>query len=213
MSNLAFSASPYNEPTTTNNVDDIDKKRQQRNTTIKKRPEINSKVKSMLNTIHQNENDNDNVKIHNEGGNMADFNPPPFSVSTTPNKSSPDTYAVPPWNEQTNNMNMLIQQNMQHSMMTNKTDAPVGPEGFNNLPNTYSNDYTKQYVPYYNQMSQGTGNKDQLLDKLNYMIHLLEEQKDEKTGHIMEELILYSFLGVFMIFIVDSFARAGKYVR
>jgi hypothetical protein len=45
------------------------------------------------------------------------------------------------------------------------------------------------------------------------MIHLLEEQKDEKTGHIMEELILYSFLGVFMIFIVDSFARAGKYVR
>ena len=62
-------------------------------------------------------------------------------------------------------------------------------------------------------MSQGTGNKDQLLDKLNYMIHLLEEQKDEKTGHIMEELILYSFLGVFMIFIVDSFARAGKYVR
>jgi len=209
MSNLAFSASPYNEPTTTNNVDDIDKKRQQRNTTIKKRPEINSKVKSMLNTIHQNDNDNDNVKIHNEGGNMADFNPPPFSVSTTPNKSSPDTYAVPPWNEQPMPINNM---QMQQSI-TNKTDAPVGVEGFNNLPNTYSNDYTKQYVPYYNQMSQGTGNKDQLLDKLNYMIHLLEEQKDEKTGHIMEELILYSFLGVFMIFIVDSFARAGKYVR
>ena len=39
------------------------------------------------------------------------------------------------------------------------------------------------------------------------------EQKDEKTGHVMEEVILYSFLGVFIIFIVDSFARVGKYTR
>jgi hypothetical protein len=29
----------------------------------------------------------------------------------------------------------------------------------------------------------------------------------------MEEVILYSFLGVFIIFIVDSFARVGKYTR
>jgi hypothetical protein len=204
MSYLAFNASPYNESTTIV-VDDIEKKRQQRNTTIKKRPEINSKVKTMLNTI----NDNDTIEIHNEGGNMADFNPPPLSVSTAPNKKEPTTYAVPPWHQQT------ISNEHEQAMPTATTikDGPVGVEAFNNLPNTYSNDYTKQYVPYYNQMSQGTGNKDQLLEKLNYMIHLLEEQKDEKTGHIMEELILYSFLGVFMIFIVDSFARAGKYVR
>ena len=45
------------------------------------------------------------------------------------------------------------------------------------------------------------------------MIHLLEEQQDVKTGQVMEEIILYSFLGVFMIFIVDSFARAAKYTR
>jgi hypothetical protein len=35
----------------------------------------------------------------------------------------------------------------------------------------------------------------------------------EKLDHITEELVLYCFLGVFIIFIVDSFARAGKYVR
>ncbi len=29
----------------------------------------------------------------------------------------------------------------------------------------------------------------------------------------MEELVLYTFLGVFVIFVVDSFARVGKYVR
>jgi hypothetical protein len=45
------------------------------------------------------------------------------------------------------------------------------------------------------------------------MIHLLEEQQDEKTGHVVEEVILYVFLGVFMIFIIDSFARASKYIR
>ena len=55
--------------------------------------------------------------------------------------------------------------------------------------------------------------RDGLMKKLDYMIHLLEEQHDERTGHVTEEVILYSFLGVFVIFVVDSFARAGKYVR
>ena len=54
---------------------------------------------------------------------------------------------------------------------------------------------------------------DILMEKLNYMIKLLEEQQDERTGNVTEELILYSFLGIFIIFIVDSFARVGKYVR
>jgi hypothetical protein len=56
-------------------------------------------------------------------------------------------------------------------------------------------------------------NKDILIEKLNYMIHLLEEQQDERTNNVTEEVILYSFLGIFIIFIVDSFARVGKYTR
>ena len=56
--------------------------------------------------------------------------------------------------------------------------------------------------------------EDELMKKLNYMIHLLEENKDEKTDNVVEELILYMFLGVFVIFTVDSFTRAGgKYKR
>ena len=58
-----------------------------------------------------------------------------------------------------------------------------------------------------------SGDKQELLRKLNYMIQLLEEQQDERTGHVTEEVILYSFLGIFIIFVVDSFARAGKYIR
>jgi hypothetical protein len=52
-----------------------------------------------------------------------------------------------------------------------------------------------------------------IMAKLNYMIHLLEEQKDERTNNVTEEVVLYSFLGIFVIFIVDSFVRVGKYVR
>jgi hypothetical protein len=51
------------------------------------------------------------------------------------------------------------------------------------------------------------------MEKINYMIHLLEEQQDEKSGSVTEEVILYSFLGIFIIFIVDSFYYVGKYTR
>lgn len=52
-----------------------------------------------------------------------------------------------------------------------------------------------------------------LIQKIDYMIHLLEDQKVEKTANITEEFILYIFLGVFVIYTVDSFTRAGKYIR
>jgi hypothetical protein len=85
----------------------------------------------------------------------------------------------------------------------------------------YMNSYGNQ--PYYAKMGIGSGQgqgqgpgpsvDSKVIEKLNYMIHLLELQQNEKTGHVMEELILYTFLGVFVIFVVDSFARSGKYVR
>jgi hypothetical protein len=92
-------------------------------------------------------------------------------------------------------------------------DEPVNIDGFQNLENSSSS--FLQNVPYYNQMSLGGSvpNRDELLTKLNYMIHILEEQQDQKTGHVTEEVVLYSFLGIFIIFVIDSFARAGKYVR
>jgi len=53
----------------------------------------------------------------------------------------------------------------------------------------------------------------ELLEKLNYMILLLEEQRDEKTSNVTEELILYVFLGVFTLFVLDTFVKNGKYSR
>ena len=71
-----------------------------------------------------------------------------------------------------------------------------------------------QYLPsVFQASSDNIENKDAMMQKLDRIISLLEDQHDEKTGHVTEELVLYCFLGVFIIFIVDSFARAGKYVR
>jgi hypothetical protein len=79
---------------------------------------------------------------------------------------------------------------------------------------TLAKPFNQPYVPSVFQASDTDGeNKDILLQKLDHIISLLESQHDEKTGHVTEELVLYCFLGVFIIFIVDSFARAGKYVR
>ena len=46
-----------------------------------------------------------------------------------------------------------------------------------------------------------------ILEKLNYMIFLLEEQQNQRTNNVTEEFIMYLFLGIFMIFLVDCFHR------
>ena len=88
--------------------------------------------------------------------------------------------------------------------------------GSNLLKNDLSN-YSDSYKLNYNSLSQNIGShnydNNKLLSKLDYIVHLLEEQHNEKTNYITEELILYLFLGIFILFVLDSFARASKYVR
>jgi hypothetical protein len=96
------------------------------------------------------------------------------------------------------------------------------PHGsYSNYSTTYSN--PNILYPYHSKSNRGGGvlnnvdandtNLNRILEKLNYVVHMLEEQHDEKTNNITEEFILYTFLGVFVIFVVDSFSRTGKYVR
>jgi hypothetical protein len=58
-----------------------------------------------------------------------------------------------------------------------------------------------------------TGEQHALLERLNYAIHLLESQQDRRTATVTEELLLYALLGMFIICVLDNFARVGKYVR
>ena len=71
---------------------------------------------------------------------------------------------------------------------------------------------SKSFTPNTPSLPVNSSN-DVLLQKINYMVHLLEEQKDQKTNNVTEEVILYSFLGIFIIFVADSFSKVGKYVR
>ena len=205
---FAFNASPYNEEPSN---DEIERKRQNRNKTIKKKPIMesmqNNNVQNMIKTMHNTSGDDDDVN------DIADFNPPPYAQSTVDIKRK---YANQNENNESSKMPeyKALGDSDIKPLEKNQPDFSFTPEGFTNLPSNYAEDYYKRVVPYYNQMSkEPLQNKDELLEKLNYMIHLLEEQKDEKSGHVVEEIILYSFLGIFMIFIVDSFARAGKYTR
>jgi len=98
-------------------------------------------------------------------------------------------------------------------------DSKVQGSDYNNIKND-------SYVPYYtnltnspNTATNNTGNNtgnpsnDELLNKLNYIIYMMEEQQSQKTNYVTEELILYVFLGIFIIFVLDNFAKSTKYVR
>ena len=192
---LAMYAAPFNDNEEKLNI--IQEKKR-KNKTIKHREGFkggsnnsnNPKIEAMMKTIHNSVGDDED--------NLDDFNPPPPPESVGGQRTKDRSNEVEQKDEQSDNDNVQ------------------NPENFTQLPSSYAKQYYQQYVPYFNQMSSDMAsgpNKDELLRKLDYMIHLLEEQQDEKTGHVTEELILYCFLGVFVIFIVDSFARAGKYVR
>jgi hypothetical protein len=63
------------------------------------------------------------------------------------------------------------------------------------------------------EMNTASSETSTLSDRINYMIQMMEQQKDEKTGRVTEEIILYVFLGIFVIFVLDSFVKTGKYSR
>ena len=88
---------------------------------------------------------------------------------------------------------------------------------------TPSNSDTSQYTNVNNLTTLNSNminpNRDhnktntELLEKLNYVIYLLEEQRAQKSNYVTEEIILYIFLGIFIIFVLDKFSRPGKYTR
>ena len=106
---------------------------------------------------------------------------------------------------------------MENPELQVKSDFP--PIQANNLKEPEENmPYAQAYrqPPSYRQeMPIGviSAPNDKLMEKINYMIHMLEQQQHERTENITEEFILYSFLGLFVIYVCDSFTRVGKYSR
>jgi hypothetical protein len=72
---------------------------------------------------------------------------------------------------------------------------------------------TQDYMLMNESLPVPKSTNSEMLHKLNNIIELFEDQKEIKTGQKNEEIILYCFLGVFVIYIMDSFVSIGKYSR
>jgi hypothetical protein len=228
MSYLAMSAETIN-----NEVDQyqyespINRKRQTHTKTQKYRQPSSDfnpqKVNSVLQSIHNNINDDDD---------LGNYNPKGSAVTA---KHSDNFKPMNPFEFPAKPISMggeRKQENMSTMEDNNLVPQPSDNENLKlqELQSAYLNDaqvrdYYRRLVPTYNKTDTSNANANTksyysnndsnqvIVEKLNYMINLLEEQQDYKTGSVMEEVVLYSFLGVFIIFVIDSFTKVGKYKR
>lgn len=151
--------------------------------TQNKQKERNERINNLINTMDNSED--------NDGNHLENFNPLP-------------------------NPNIQVRKDMPNIQTNNLEYNPNVHEQFSNYTNSYNGEISyKQSSPSNvgREIIDKFGNNDKLLEKINYMIHLLEHQQHEKTENIAEEFILYSFLGIFIIYVVDGFSRSGKYIR
>lgn len=172
------------------------------------------KMKAMLKNVENMVTNDDNYSDNDSDDetSIGDYN----SNSNTNNQLLP-----PPQSAGTEKTKLLDKKEGFEPLALNQEDTQLELNDYSNYGNDNDNEeYYRRVVPGYSgtgqqqQHSNPLGNhNDVLLKKINYMIQLLEDQHDEKTNNVTEEVVLYSFLGVFMIFIVDSFAKVGKYVR
>jgi hypothetical protein len=219
---LAIYAAPFNGSSNNNEADNIVEKKKLAHNKTQKRysdTDVNAdRVNSVLSNIHDSVPDDQDQPI------LGDFKPPPppesAGVNRTESMQSMNSgfrglvgKAPEPNNESQNDFDM-------HNYTTNYGDEKSNEDyynkmlpGYKNSPSPYKNPANKQYYMGQQQQSFSNPSEDVVMQKLNYMINLLEEQQDTKTNSVTEEVVLYSFLGIFIIFVVDSFARAGKYVR
>ena len=201
----------------------INKKRNAHNRT-QKRTNLDQdfdsdKVNSVIQSIHRS-----SLVDSSEGADLGEFKPiaPPSSMGVE-NTKLRESFA------NKNNLSKNTITNVEYDPYISKDLGKNSlEENFLNsqqvkeyykklLPSTTSFPTKENYQNLISTFNQGSASNidsnSVLLEKLNYMINLLEDQKDERTNNVTEEVVLYSFLGIFIIFIVDSFARVGKYTR
>jgi hypothetical protein len=220
---LAMYAAPFNNNDYMDKINNDDnpiaRKRNANNKTQKRYPkETNSeKVNTILQTIHN---------LPPQEDELADFNtllPPPISAGVEQTKSKENeqnqndmsSYLNPP-SDFYNSANATDNNSNYKSIYSNANASSTPNFSTTTDYGRFIPDYSKMYGLGKTENFVASAPKSQnelLLEKLNYMITLLEQQQDDRTNNVTEEVILYSFLGIFIIFIVDSFARVGKYVR
>jgi hypothetical protein len=180
--------------------------------TIDDSQNINDSRKGVIDNLLNNMS---NVSPDNDGNKLGNFNPPSYpevnQLKPPPlfkyNKNEMSPEELKPKNQ------LQIPATIIPNKVGNYSATENSSAVYSDYNNSYGNISKTDYTPYYAKMGINGSLDDKMIEKLNYMIHLLEEQKNEKTNFVNEEFFLYTFLGIFMIFIVDSFSKAHKYTR
>jgi hypothetical protein len=160
--------------------------------------EKNTKVHELLNKMTT-------IDAENDGAHLANFSP--LSPPIVNSNSQYTQKQSKPYEDSDN-----VANNSKSAYVYSSDDRGLGSL------TDYQNVYEKKTLfqknkPYYANMGIPNGIDNKLMERINYMVHLLEEQQHEKTANVTEEFLLYTFLGVFVIYVVDTFSRNGKYVR
>jgi hypothetical protein len=179
------------------------------------------------NHIHNMLNKMNFVRVENDGSPLENFsaissNPPEnirFSPSTGEESSEDKSFSKSSTSDKIGNASRQYMQNPNPIFIQpySSNENPLSPStSLGNSISSYKDSYvTKKGTGSGSSLTEGLNSMglNKITEKMNYVIYLLEQQQHEETHHITEEFILYIFLGVFVIYIVDSFSRSGKYIR
>ena len=157
-------------------------------------------VQNLLNEMTSASPDNDGVSLANfKSVEYPHLDKDNINSTTLPSMGVRSSYS--------NKISSYTSNDLDHSLSSYR-DVYTPSTKMGDAPN-----FISKKIKVSDNVHESSHGNDSLLQKMNYIIHLLEEQHHEPTQHILEEYILYTFLGVFVIFIVDSFSRHGKYIR
>tara|TARA_Y100000389_G_scaffold154701_1_gene155250 strand:+ start:1766 stop:2431 length:666 start_codon:yes stop_codon:yes gene_type:complete len=173
-----------------------------------KNRERNRRIQKLLNDNNMNNN-----LTNNESDDLEDFNPPSHPAIQEPKKIVKENFTF-------DKIKSELLDNQQEDELENQqqNDNPVNKENFQQLPANNLQQYYEKYNAYlnsennYNKQYMSVSNEE-LLKKIDNILFLLEDQRETRTNYVTEELILYVFLGIFVIYLVDSFVKVGKYIR
>jgi hypothetical protein len=235
MANLALSAATFDneEPKNTGILQKRKNRTHKNMNNMTDKSYYSNKVNDVLSKIHN--------QIYSEGLEEMDDSYGNFEPISRPTPMKTGKKELEEFSQMTNNpQNVLTQMDNVPSYKATKYEElsqqtpnsqyqypyPDYEKHIQSNPNSYyrradntssqsNQNITLDAFPMVNDISYNGYDKNNklLMEKLNYMIHLLEETHDEQTNNVLEEVILYSFLGIFIIFLIDNFIKVGRYVR
>jgi len=156
----------------------------------------------------QESNDGATYESHEEGKGLledydsddnATYKCPDFGLDCKYSEAENDRFEYPKWS--TKNNRRLYKNGVNNA----KGDTEVDEETSSSILGAASNRGSS---------SLSSDEIERLMRKMDYLVHMMEENEETKNNYVVEELILYCFLGFFVLFVVDSFTNVNvKYKR